>query len=60
MTADVTIDMDKMCVECGKAGATPSGICLRCVMKAVGNSSMKSKVGQKMQIALHHQLGVKL
>jgi hypothetical protein len=30
----ITIDMDKKCAECGKGGAVPSGICLKCTTKA--------------------------
>ena len=30
----LTIDMDKKCAECGKGGALPSGICLKCTTTA--------------------------
>lgn len=30
-TIKIDIDMDKECTECGKAGATPSGLCLKCI-----------------------------
>lgn len=33
MTID--INLDAKCVRCGKGGATPSGICLKCAAKAV-------------------------
>jgi hypothetical protein len=26
----LTVDMDKHCRSCGRAGATPSGLCMRC------------------------------
>lgn len=32
---EITIDMDKKCKWCGKRGAMPSGICLRCVEKGI-------------------------
>ena len=43
------IDMDKKCAECGKAGAAPSGICLKCVVKAVTGKPMKSAQGKIVQ-----------
>lgn len=33
--AEITIDMDKKCKRCGKGGATQSGLCLKCVLKAI-------------------------
>lgn len=31
----VTIDLDKKCAECGKGGAVPNGLCLKCTTKAI-------------------------
>jgi hypothetical protein len=42
----ITIDMDKPCVECGKGGAQPSGLCLSCVSKALGSKPMKTWQGK--------------
>ena len=39
----ITIDMDKRCAECDKGGATESGICLRCIIKTMGNKPLKSR-----------------
>jgi len=36
-TYKITIDLDKKCKRCGKGGATPGGICMGCVAKAVKN-----------------------
>lgn len=35
MNYTVTIDLDKKCAECGKGGAVPNGLCLKCTTKAV-------------------------
>ena len=45
-TYTVTIDMDKKCAECGKGGAVPSGICLKCTGKAITGKEMKSWQGR--------------
>ena len=49
MTGILEIDFDKKCAECGKSGATPSGICLKCVTKAMAGKQMKSKEGKIVQ-----------
>lgn len=46
MTNVITIDMDKKCAECGKNGAVPSGICLKCTSNAISGKPMKSRQGQ--------------
>jgi len=33
--AEIIIDMDRKCKRCGKKGATQSGVCLKCVTKAI-------------------------
>ena len=35
MSTNITIDFDKKCQRCGKKGATPSGMCMACVVKGV-------------------------
>ena len=45
----ITIDMDKKCAECGKGGAVPSGICLKCTTKAISGKPMKSLQGRLVQ-----------
>lgn len=30
----VVIDLGKKCAECGKGGAVPNGLCLKCTTKA--------------------------
>jgi hypothetical protein len=42
----ITIDMDKKCAECGRGGAVPSGICLKCTGKAISGKPMKSAQGR--------------
>jgi len=31
----IEIDMDRKCKRCGKGGALPTGICMRCLTKAL-------------------------
>ena len=49
MTFNLTIDMDTRCAECGKPGASGSGICLGCATKAMGGKPMRSAQGQAVQ-----------
>jgi uncharacterized OB-fold protein len=42
----VNVDMGKRCAECGKAGATDSGICLKCAIKAIDGKPMLSRQGK--------------
>ena len=49
MNVTLTIDMDKRCAECGKPGATGSGICLPCATKAMSGKAMRSLAGQAVQ-----------
>lgn len=46
MNVTINIDMDKKCAECGKGGATGSGICLKCASNAIIGKPMKSRQGQ--------------
>lgn len=48
-TVHVTIDMDKKCAECGRGGAVPSGICLKCTSKAITGKVMRSREGIAVQ-----------
>ena len=45
----VTIDMNRQCVECGKPGAMPSGMCLTCGAKALQGKKMRTLHGQLLQ-----------
>lgn len=45
-TVHITIDLDKKCVECGKGGAMPSQICMKCTTKAISGKPMKSWQGR--------------
>ena len=46
----IVIDMDRDCAECGKGGALPTDLCLRCTTKAIeGKRPMKSWQGQGMR-----------
>lgn len=42
----LTINMDQKCAECRKQGATGSGLCLKCAVKAMGDKPMKSAEGR--------------
>ncbi|MBT9174569.1 MAG: hypothetical protein DDT22_00229 [candidate division WS2 bacterium] len=41
--------MDRKCQECGKGGATESGICLGCANQALAGKPMKSQAGKIVQ-----------
>jgi hypothetical protein len=46
----IDINMDAKCSECRKGGATPCGLCLGCVTKAMNpKHRMKSARGLAMQ-----------
>lgn len=46
----IVIDMDRLCVECGKGGASPSDLCLKCSTRAMDpKTKMKSKQGMAVQ-----------
>ena len=52
----ITIDMDKRCAECRKPGASGSGICIRCVAKAIDpKRKMRSAEGQSVQRRIAEQ-----
>jgi hypothetical protein len=56
----INIDMGEKCAECGKGGATNSGLCLSCVAKAMNfKKPMKTRRGQAMQAVLLATLGAK-
>ena len=56
MTRVIEIDLDKKCAECGRSGATPSGICLNCVGKAMADKPMKSAQGKAVQARIKRGL----
>lgn len=43
---NITIDMDKKCIECGNKGALDNGLCLSCLNKAMRGKPMKTTIGQ--------------
>lgn len=43
---EITIDMDKKCVECGHGGAAASGICLKCLERILRLVPMRSAKGK--------------
>ena len=48
--AVININMDKKCAECGKGGATDSGICLNCLARAMNPlHKMRSRQGAVVQ-----------
>ena len=50
MKAYVTISMDQKCAECGKGGSVPSGICMKCTVKAMDQAAvMRSREGRAVQ-----------
>ena len=51
----ITIDMDKRCEECGKAGASPSGLCIGCFTDVVTGKRMKSPAGRAVASRMRKQ-----
>jgi hypothetical protein len=49
MTLTININYNAKCVECGKKGATPSGLCLACATKVIFGQPMKTEQGRNMQ-----------
>lgn len=46
----LSVNMDKKCAECGEVGATGSGICLSCAVKAMDpKRKMRSREGRIVQ-----------
>ena len=56
-TATIHIDIDKKCHECGKGGAAPSGLCMKCTANALTSKPMKSTTGRAVQARLRKSLG---
>jgi hypothetical protein len=47
---NITINMDRLCPECGKGGACDNGICLGCTTKAMNpKAKMRSAAGRAVQ-----------
>ena len=50
MNVTLSINMDAKCAECGQAGATPSGICMKCAARAMKPGAwMQSAKGKAVQ-----------
>lgn len=43
---EIVIDMDKKCIECARGGATQSGVCMSCILRAVQGKPMRSDRGR--------------
>lgn len=43
----ITVDFSRTCGRCGKRGAAPNGLCLRCVAEAVRRGELKPARGRK-------------
>jgi hypothetical protein len=41
---DFSINLDAECKQCGKKGATPSGLCLECITKSIRRSIVNNKI----------------
>jgi hypothetical protein len=48
MTAP-TIELDRICAECRRPGATSTGICLDCTVRAMDGKPMKSAAARAVQ-----------
>jgi uncharacterized protein (UPF0335 family) len=49
----ITVDMDKLCAECGQGGAVDNGLCMACTTKAIAGEKMASKTGKAVQQRFH-------
>jgi hypothetical protein len=50
MTAPaITLNLDRTCAECGRPGATTTGICLACAVDAIEGKTMRSAAGRTVQ-----------
>lgn len=36
----IDVNVDKKCSRCGKGGAMPSGLCMKCAAKAIKNGEL--------------------
>ena len=43
--AEIRVDMDAKCADCGKGGRCGNGLCLGCTTKAIKGERMKSSEG---------------
>jgi hypothetical protein len=51
----ITINMDEKCLECGSKGVTPpSGLCFKCITRAMSKKPMKSKAGKAYQVGFFY------
>lgn len=45
----ITIEMGKICPECGKGGAANNGLCMGCTLRAMQGKPMRTKHGRNVQ-----------
>jgi len=43
----IHIDTDKACSKCGEMGATPNGLCLRCIVGMIDGTKTKVKIEKR-------------
>ena len=48
-TTTIVIDMDKKCVECGRGGALPTDLCIRCTTKIIEGKRPTTWQGRAMK-----------
>ena len=48
MKIDLSIDIDKLCDECRKPGASESGLCMDCATRIVQGKPMNSQTGKAL------------
>ena len=49
-SADITIDLDKRCSQCGAKGATQSGLCLDCISKRISKGGIMSEIRANVRV----------
>lgn len=57
-TVTISLKEDRKCAECGKGWAAQSGLCLKCVHKAMTfTKAMKSEIGRDLQAHYRKMFG---
>lgn len=45
--AEIIVDLDAKCKRCGEGGATQSGVCLKCFIKAIKSGELDHVIHKK-------------
>ena len=56
-THTIEINMDVKCKQCGKGGATPSGLCLACITNTLKGEKRMATIGHNVREGIQKQIG---